>query len=267
MNQFDVVFSNPPYNKGMDLKIVEAVIPFTQKMVVVMTQRLLTRRVLQKKRMKYSPIIQKVLFIEDSWGLFSITHFAKQCVYIFNKNKQNKQVNLNNKYYLDSLNDYSELGILNEEQKQFINNLKKTKVVKNNIIDNCTKQYLKEKFKIAYYIAGGAGQSNNKLAKIIPKQKDHTIYPNTNIKPPTKKQLRFYLYFNNLQQLEDFKHTYSNVIFRWYLSFFKSAHTISDTLLIRIPFIKGRLENKDWKQILGIPDSLYEKILKKYEQV
>ena len=266
MNKFDVVFSNPPYNKGMDLKIVEATIPLTKKMIVVMTQRLLTRRVLQKKREKYSPIMQKVLFIEDSWNVFNITHFTKQYIYVFNKNKQNKQVNVNNQYYLNNLNDYNELGVLNKEQRQFVNNLKKIKVVDNNFIDNCTKQTLKEDFKIAYFIKGGVGKENNKLAKIIPKQKDHTVYPNTPFIPPTKEQLRFYFYFDNKQELDDFLYSYTQVVFRWYLSYFKTTHVIRQSLLKRIPFIKGRLENKDWKKILSIPDSLYEKILKKYNE-
>ena len=65
--KFDIVFSNPPYNDGIDLNIIESVIPFTDEMVVVHPSSWLMDR-----KNKYKPFTKFKKIIENKVKSFEI---------------------------------------------------------------------------------------------------------------------------------------------------------------------------------------------------
>lgn len=266
MNHFDVIFSNPPYNRGMDLKILNEVKKFADKIIVIMTDRVLYRYSLQKQRDELNKVIECIIPVDDSNNIFKINVYHDEAILVLNNKKKKKFINVNDKYLINNLNQFDKLGQLTKEEIQYVNNLKKIKSVKSSIYSNCTYQQLKPNYKVAYYLKGGCNNLFEKLSSIIPREYKikNVVHYGDKIKKLTKCQYRFYLYFNDDQQVENFRYSYSRIIIRWYLSLFKSAHTISPSLLKRIPFARGKLQNEDWKRILQIPDSLYQKILKKY---
>lgn len=266
MNKFDVIFSNPPYNRGLDLKIVNEVKKFADKMVIVMTNRVLFRSSLVNERKKLDGIVQKIIKIENSWKVFKLVQWAEECIWIFNTKKKDKKININDQYQINSLCQYNTLGELTKEQLDYVDQIQSIKSVKSNLFSNCTQQHPKNNYKVAYYLVGGCDNNRGGLAQLLPKEtrKDHIVHPGEYIKEPTRCQYRFFLYFNNDQQVQDFKYSYRRPILRWYVGNFKYAHTIAPSLLKRIPFVRGKLQNQDWKRILQMPDSLYQKILKKY---
>lgn len=268
MNKFDVVFSNPPYTKKLDVNVVKDALQFSDKIIVVMTDRVLYRQSMKRDRSLLNKYMESIYHVGNGNELFGIDIWCDEAVLVLNKNKKNVEINVNNQYFINNLDWYDKLGELNKEEMQYINELKDIKEVRNSLLDNCTEQYLKDDFKVSFYLAGGSNALYKGLTSLISKEErvKHIVFPTDVIKPLTKEELRFYFYFNNVQQVEDFKYSYRRIVFLWYLNLYKPAHTISKGLLRRIPFVKGRLENEDWKRILQMPDSLYKKIVEKYDE-
>ena len=234
MRVFDLVMSNPPYNKGMDHKILKEAIKYCNKLIIVMTERILVRHSRQKERDLLGKYLEKICLIKNSWAVFNIIHYSAEVVYVFNKLKEDKRININDEYFINEIDAYNKIGQLTDEEVDFIKGLRKIKKVDNNIFDNCSVKYPPSSFKVAYYITGGCnnqyyGIAQGKyietgcLAKLFPAEtrKSHTVLPNTKLKEPKEHEGRYFLTFETLQDVEDFKYSYRREVFEWYLGNFK----------------------------------------------
>ena len=124
MRVFDLVMSNPPYNRGMDHKILKEAIKYCIKLIIVMTERILVRHSRQKERDLLGKYLEKICLIKNSWKVFNIIHYSAEVVYVFNKNKVDSRININDEYFINEIDAYNKIGQLTDEEVDFIKGLR-----------------------------------------------------------------------------------------------------------------------------------------------
>jgi len=131
--KFDLCFSNPPYNKGVDLKIINAVEPLCEEMVIVHPSTWLLSQKVYKPFIKFKKSISKYLkSIEFFNGnpVFNIGLFVPCVITHLNKHfKRNIKISdkcNNQEYEVKNINDITKFGTdWKPIVKPFMNQIKK----------------------------------------------------------------------------------------------------------------------------------------------
>ena len=137
---FDIVFSNPPYNGNIDLKILQIMFNHSDKIIFIHPSTFLLDKKFKKKLyndVRNSNYLEKAIFV---WGneMFNIGLFCPVTISVWNKEHDSNIVEVIDKGYTSTVytcdvNDISMHGEYFQKVKHFLN-------CKNNLQNNTTNE-------------------------------------------------------------------------------------------------------------------------------
>ena len=135
---FDIVFSNPPYNGNIDLKILQTMFDYADKAVFIHPSTFLLDKKFKKKLyndVRNTNYLEKAIFV---WGnkMFNIGLFCPVTISVWNKEYDSNIVEvidsaITNSKYTCNVNDISVHGEYFQKVKRFLN-------CENNLQNNLT---------------------------------------------------------------------------------------------------------------------------------
>ena len=157
---FDIVFSNPPYNNNIDLKILQTVFDYADKVVFIHPSTFLLDKKFKTKiynEIRNTNYLEKTIFI---WGnmLFDIWLSVPIVISAWNKNHNSNIVEvidsaITNSKYTCSVNDISVHGEYFQKVKQFLN-------CENNLQNNITDENELTDYSVKFALIRGHANTN-----------------------------------------------------------------------------------------------------------
>ena len=288
MNNFDVVFSNPPYGNDKDLNIVLKLLKHSNKQVVVMTASFLIDVDKTSIRNTLNKYCEQIKLFNGN-KVFGIDFYYPLCIVVLDKSKTEKNILIDDenysmtKYRIEDLNKFSRLGKLSDEvlenEKQVEKNLARQihyyDKVRTITSDDCGKFILRISKGIS-----GVHKKSRVIDIVIPKGQKNIAKVELNKQidfyiPPSKKNHKFPAtgfdtVFDTFEEADTVANTYKQPIIRYFIQKEKIGHNITRELLKRLPWPadeKGKIKyltGEELKKKLGMYDELYNMILKYY---
>ena len=265
--KFDVVLSNPPYNKNVDIKILKEIVPLAKELVVVHPSTWLIDRKMKTKlyndfrdqingKLKSSEMFNgNKIFNIDIFLPITITH-------IDNDYNGSCDVNyFNNKFTVNDIYDITKFG--NEWftiVKPFINKIK-TYITSNGSVwdmfkDNNTNDFIEDNNKFCFQIPMGRGHSHrdsNNSNKML-KDDFYTFFSNDNNEVITKNWSGSkyfgrgkYTFFKTKQERYNFTEYLKTDFVRFCLSIYKNKKDNDSGEMELIPMLDFTQEWNDEK--------------------
>ena len=159
---FDIVFSNPPYNGNIDLKILQTMFDYADKIVFIHPATFLLDKKFKTKLyndVRNTNYLEKAIFV---WGnmLFDIWLFCPLTISVWDKKHNSKNVEvidtaITNSTYTCDVNDISVHGEYFQKVKHFLN-------CKSNLQNNITDENELTDYSVKFaLIRGHANVKNN----------------------------------------------------------------------------------------------------------
>jgi hypothetical protein len=258
VKQFDIIFSNPPYNDGLDLKILKSLFEYknSKKIIFVHPAEFLLDKRFRVKLKNYIRDTNYLEYVYMFWAnkLFNIKLFVPCCISIWNTEKTSNKCSVTDTHghhFSIEINDISVHGKMYLKFKNFINS-----IIKNNI------NILEKRVKADYsdmtdysvrfaLIRGNARELDGYnddfftlLCQDSDKNKcDHTYRCKSNVDGE-----RLIWSFNNEKERENFLNYCKSKFVRFLLSNFKSNSNLARSeLLFCIPWLDFTQEWNDKK--------------------
>lgn len=161
---FDIVFSNPPYNSNIDLKILQIMFDYADKVVFIHPSTFLIDKKFKTKiynEVRNTNYLEKVILV---WGneLFDIWLFAPLTISVWNKDHNSSEVEvidtaITRTTYKCNVNDISVHGEYFQKVKHFLK-------CENSILNNITLPENLTDYSVKFaLIRGHANLKNNSL--------------------------------------------------------------------------------------------------------
>lgn len=128
MKHFDVVFTNPPYNRGLDLKLLETLIDnkMTNKIICVHPTTYIFRKNMLSEKLK-----NHLKYVDIFWGneMFHISLFVPLCISVWVEKNTSKTISvIDSAYSNETYNiEYDKLHYYGTKNKEVFNLAEKIK--------------------------------------------------------------------------------------------------------------------------------------------
>ena len=272
---FDIVFSNPPYNGNIDLKILQTMFDYADKIIFIHPSTFLLDKKFKTKLyndVRNSNYLEKTIFV---WGnmLFDIWLFCPVTISVWNKKHDSNIVEvidtaITNSSYTCDVNDISVHGKYFQKIKRFLN-------CKSNLQNNITDENELTDYSVKFaLIRGHANIKNNisgynedffTIAAIDNELNkcDSTFRLSESAKSHTSNGKNFPLFtFSSEVERENFLGYCKTKIVRFLLSLVKTNANIYSGELKVIPWMDFSQEWNDKKlcEEFGIDEELWQYI-------
>ena len=161
---FDIVFSNPPYNNNIDLKILQTMFNHSDKIIFIHPSTFLLDKKFKTKianTLRDSNYLEKAIFV---WGnqMFDIWLFCPLTISVWNKNHNSKNVEvidtaITNSTYTCDVNDISVHGEYFQKIKHFLN-------CKSNLQNNLTNENELTDYSVKFALIRGHANIKNNIS-------------------------------------------------------------------------------------------------------